>query len=412
MESLDKNPNTLRNIFLILLAFLFMGILYITHLMAGFLVPIFIAFFTAMFLHPFIHRLHQTRVPNWLSTVIVYVVFILIIAVFLTIIAISFTNFVTDLPDITRDFRNKIEELIIRVSQMEIVKSFLRDDNFQEQMITMLIDMTTTVVSIENLQNYIIKPVGLTLNILKGFGLYALSLIFIIPGMGRISQKVFKAFPDGNGTKINNIINNIMDSMQSYMVAKSIISFILGLLSFIICVSFRVKYALLWGVVIFLFNYIPYIGSFIAVIFPLILSIVQFQSSIHFAFLAALLIGVQVVMGNVVEPNFMSRGVNLSPLVIFTSLLIWGYIWGIVGVILSVPITSAMNIVCENIEALHPVSVILSAKRKRENGVLIKNIFKKIIVLFNAIIIFLKNIIEKIVVGLKEKIKNRKKNKK
>ena len=64
----------------------------------------------------------------------------------------------------------------------------------------------------------------------------------------------------------------------------------------------------------------------------------------------------------------MSRGVNLSPLVIFTSLLIWGYIWGIVGVILSVPIMSAINLVCENVGPLKPVSALISAKPKRNRG--------------------------------------------
>ena len=74
----------LKNIFIILLGFLLILMLYFSHIMAGVLVPIFFAFFTAMFLHPFIHRLHETRVPNWLSTIIVYLLFIMIVAMFLT----------------------------------------------------------------------------------------------------------------------------------------------------------------------------------------------------------------------------------------------------------------------------------------------------------------------------------------
>ena len=350
----------LKNIFLILLGFLFIFLLYFTHLMASVLVPVFFAFFTAMFLYPFIHKLHKTQVPNWLSTLIVYLIFILIVSIFLSILGISFGNFVSDLPEITREFREKLEDLIVKISKMELIKKYI----YQDQITEMLLNISTTVLSIENFKMYVIKPVGVTLDILKAFGLYSLALIFIIPGMSTLSKKIFSAFPDKNGSKINIIIINITEQIQSYIVSKSIISFATGVISFIICIIFQVKYALLWGVVIFLFNYIPIIGSIIAIIFPILLSIIQYQSMIHFSLLATLLVSIQIIMGNIIEPKFMSKGVNLSPLVIFTSLLIWAYIWGIAGVILSVPIMSAFNLICGNIESLKPINILISARKK------------------------------------------------
>ncbi len=125
-----------KNILLILIGFFALVVLYITHLMSAVLVPIFFAFFTAMFLHPFIHRLHMTRIPKWLSTIIVYLIFVLIVGVLLTIIGISFGNFVTDLPDITREFRNRIIDLIKTVSEMEIVKKYLQEK--QENLVQIL----------------------------------------------------------------------------------------------------------------------------------------------------------------------------------------------------------------------------------------------------------------------------------
>ena len=358
-----------KNILLILIGFFLIILLFITHLMSAVLVPIFFAFFTAMFLHPFIHRLHMTRIPNWLSTIIVYLIFILVLGVLLTIIGISFGNFVTDLPEITREFRNKINDLIKTLSQLEIVNKYLHEK--QDEIINILLDMTGQVVSISNITTYIIRPVSVSLNILQGFSLYAFALIFIIPGMDKISDKILNAFPNKNGPRINNIITNIKEQIQNYMVAKFIISFFTGLLSYLVCILFGIKYALLWGVVIFLFNYIPYIGSIIAVIFPILLCLVQYQSFARFLFLAISLTSIQMIIGNIIEPKFMSRGVNLSPLVIFTSLLVWGYIWGIAGVILSVPIMSALNLICENISSLKPISVLISADKKN------KSFFKK-----------------------------------
>ena len=360
---LNYNETINKNIFLILIGFFLIILLFITHLMSAVLVPIFFAFFTAMFLHPFIHRLHMTRIPNWLSTIIVYLIFILIVGILLTIIGISFGNFVTDLPEITKEFRDKITDLIKTISGMEIIKRYLRER--QDEILNILLDMTGQIISISNITTYIIRPVSVSLNILQGFGLYALALIFIIPGMDKITQKILNAFPNKNGPRINNIITNIKEQIQNYMVAKFIISFFTGLLSYLICVLFGIKYALLWGVVIFLFNFIPYIGSIIAVIFPILLCLIQYQSFARFLFLTISLTSVQIIMGNIIEPKFMSRGVNLSPLVIFTSLLVWGYIWGIAGVLLSVPIMSALNLICENISSLRPISVLISADKKK-----------------------------------------------
>lgn len=354
-----------KNIFLILIGFFSIVLLFITHLMSAVLVPIFFAFFTAMFLHPFIHRLHMTRIPNWLSTIIVYLIFILLLGILLTIIGISFGNFVADLPEITREFRNKINDLIQSLSEVDIVKRYLHEK--QSEIMKILLEMTGQVISISNITTYIIRPVGVTLDILQGFGLYAFALIFIIPGMDKISDKILSAFPNRNGPRINNIITNIKEQIQNYMVAKFIISFFTGLLSYLVCVMFGIKYALLWGVVIFLFNFIPYIGSIIAVTFPILLCIIQYQSFARVLFLTISLTSIQMVIGNIIEPKFMSRGVNLSPLVIFTSLLVWGYIWGIAGVLLSVPIMSALNLICENINSLRPISILISANKKKRN---------------------------------------------
>ncbi len=357
---MKKNYDYQKKIFILLFILLFVIFMYLTSVFSGFLVPIIFAFFTAMFLHPFIHKLHETRIPSWLSTLIVYSFFILIIGIIFTIISISFTNFIGDLPGITEKMRKNITDLIKSVSDSEIFQKYF----YKEKMTDTVINLVKNALSLENFTKYIIKPLSATLDVLTSFGLYILYLVFIIPGMETISEKIINAFPEERGAKINDIITSIKEKIQSYIVTKSVISFITGLLSFITCFAFGIKYALLWGAVMFLFNFIPYIGSFIALMFPLILCIIQYQSLLMLVFLAAILIGIQAVMGNIVEPKFLSRGVNLSPIVIITSLLVWGYLWGIAGVILAVPIMSAINLVCENFESLKPVSIMISVKKK------------------------------------------------
>ena len=277
----------------------------------------------------------------------------------ITILSISFASFVSDVPEITTEFRQNIIMLAGNLKQMKIF------EDYNDRIVEMILGITQTVVSVENFKNFIIKPVGVTLDILKSFGIYALALIFMIPGMGSISDKVLQAFPDERGKKINVIIIHVMEQIQKYVITKSIISLIVGTLSFVICLIFGIKYALLWATIIFLFNFIPIIGSIIAVMFPLMLSVVQYQSPVHFLFLLLFLTAVQVLMGNIIEPKFMSLSINLSPIIILISILVWGYIWGIVGVILSIPIMSTFNLVCENIKPLQPISIFISSGKKK-----------------------------------------------
>ena len=173
-----------KNAFLILFAFLFIILLYFTQLMASIFVPITFAFFTAMFLHPFIKRLYKTKIPAWLSIMIVYFLFILLIGIILTILVISFTSLIGDLPKISEEIRKNIVEIIMKLSTLEIIKKYF----FQEDITKTLLKFVSDAFSIDNINNYIIKPVGITLNVLSSFGLYVLFLVFIIPGMDEILQ--------------------------------------------------------------------------------------------------------------------------------------------------------------------------------------------------------------------------------
>lgn len=324
--------------------------------MRDFLVPVFIAFFTAMVLYPLINKLHNTKIPNWLSTVIVYLSFIIFVGIFLSILTFSLLSFLKDLPIIITILNIKIDDIIKAILDVDLIKKFLSNIKLSD----IFANLSSEFISFENLQ----KPVNISFDIIKGFALYAIALIFIIPGMERISKRILKAFPDREAVKINKMIINIIEQFENYMVAKSIISFLVGIFTTIFCAIFKVKYPLLWGIVAFILNFIPFIGPSIAVILPTLLLLIQDKSLITLSFFLALLIGMHVIMGNIVEPKFMSEGVNLSPIVIFVSLLIWGYVWGIAGVVLSIPITSALNIIFENIDQLRPFSVLISSRKR------------------------------------------------
>jgi predicted PurR-regulated permease PerM len=123
---------------------------------------------------------------------------------------------------------------------------------------------------------------------------------------------------------------------------------------------FQVDFPVLWAFLIFLLNYIPYIGSFVATLLPAVFAMFQYQSAWILLWIFLAIQGVQLIVGNVLEPKVMGRSLNLSPLGVMLALTFWGVIWGVLGMILSVPITSVMVITLSRFESTKFIAVWLS----------------------------------------------------
>lgn len=162
--------------------------------------------------------------------------------------------------------------------------------------------------------------------------------------------------------KVLSALVQIKTDVKSYFVIKTGVSLITATLSYMVLVFFGVDFALFWAFLIFAFNFIPTIWSVIAVLFPLTLALIQFDSYYSVAFLFTWLAWVQVMMWNIIEPRFVWNKLNLSPLVIILCLGFWWYIWGIIGMILSVPIMVIMNIILSKFESTKPLAVLFSEK--------------------------------------------------
>ncbi|MFC1616553.1 AI-2E family transporter, partial [Patescibacteria group bacterium] len=122
-----------------------------------------------------------------------------------------------------------------------------------------------------------------------------------------------------------------------------------------------------WAFIIFLFNYIPVVGSLVAVSFPIMLSLVQFPGLLVGLIVTVCLFSIQFIVSNFVEPPLIGNSLNLSPVVIVLSLALWGSIWGIIGMILCVPITVIVNIVFSKFPNTRPVAILLSSNGTIDN---------------------------------------------
>ncbi|MBU1095274.1 MAG: AI-2E family transporter [Bacteroidetes bacterium] len=139
-------------------------------------------------------------------------------------------------------------------------------------------------------------------------------------------------------------IQDIPEKIQKYIVTKFFMSLLTSLSVGLILWLFDVDFWVVWMVLTFLFNFIPNIGSVLAVIFPFLIALIQFQSFGYAILIGGLLALIQNIYGSILEPKIMGDKLGLNPLVILLSLLLWGYVWGLVGMFLSVPITAVIKI--------------------------------------------------------------------
>jgi AI-2 transport protein TqsA len=196
-------------------------------------------------------------------------------------------------------------------------------------------------------------------------GIILIYVLFLMIEQRSFDQKMKAMFAEsGREDEFRALLHHMQSQIQSYLWIKTVMSLTTGAISFVILLLVGVDFAAFWAFVIFLLNYIPTIGSLLGVIFPALLTLVQFGSPIPFVIVVAALGVTQMTIGNFIEPRVMGSTLNLSPLVVILSLVVWGSLWGIVGAILCVPITVIGMIVFAHFEKTRPIAVLLSGNGK------------------------------------------------
>jgi len=148
--------------------------------------------------------------------------------------------------------------------------------------------------------------------------------------------------------KLRKTFKDITQQIQKYIVTKFLISLSVGIIVGLILWFFEIEFFIVWGAFAFLLNFIPNIGSVIAVAMPALMTLIQYGSFGYMLLVLVILIVVQNLIGNILEPKIFGNRLGLNPIVILLSLMLWGYLWGIIGMFLSVPLTAVLKIIISN----------------------------------------------------------------
>ncbi len=207
----------------------------------------------------------------------------------------------------------------------------------------------------------ITKLAGTFTSAIGNIFLVLIYVLFLLLEQGTFSKKIKALFPNSERREsILSILSHAQEDIQTYIWIKTLTSTATGIISYAVLKLVGVDFAGFWAFTIFLLNFIPTVGSIIATFFPAMLALIQFGGFVEFFIVLAGVGAVQVVVGNFVEPKLMGNTLNLSPLVVMLSLTLWGSIWGIAGMFLSVPITVILLIVFAHFSKTRFIAVLLS----------------------------------------------------
>jgi AI-2 transport protein TqsA len=185
-------------------------------------------------------------------------------------------------------------------------------------------------------------------------------LIFLLLELRRFPERIRRGFAPERADQVLGIFDSINRAMTSYLRAKVLSSLVTALPVVAILWAFGVSFPGTWGVLTFIGNFIPYVGSLVALVLPVLLALLELEPPWQPLVVLALLLLVQFVTNNFVEPRLTAQAVDLSPLVVLVALAFWGLCWGAVGMVLAVPLTVMLKIVWENIAFTRPLARLMA----------------------------------------------------
>ena len=315
------------------------------------ILPILVAIFIAVICTPPVNWLQRHGTPDWLAVVVVFLAIFVVFASLSYVVTSSISSFQAHLPAYEKQLQEPLEE----------IKAFLakRDINVSVSFITEQLDS-------KRLTSVLTQGFSAITMVLSNTFLVMLTVVFVLSEAAVLPRKL-KAMvgdPDADVSWASNVLGDL----RTYLAVKTQCSLLVAVCVTIMLWLIGVDYFILWGLLAFLLNYIPNLGSIIAAIPPIILTLILFGLGWGMVVAAGYLV-FNFIVGNVLEPKLMGRRLGLSTLVVFLSMVFWGWVWGPVGMVLSVPLTMVVKILLEHTEDLKWVSILLgSASEEPETG--------------------------------------------
>lgn len=316
---------------------------------APLILPLLIALFMAMISLPLLNWLQRLGLPNPLAIGLTVLAALLVLGTLVAMVGASVGDFTEQAPH----YKDRLDELSAGPLTWLGERGIDLSDLSRAAQLNPGRIMDWVAATFRGIA-------GMLSNLLLVF----LTIIFILAEAAGFPDKLRVAFGKAQSSEH---FARLRREVQRYLATKTLISLTTGTTVAVALALIGVDFALLWGVLAFILDYIPNLGSILAAIPPVLLATVQLGLG-HAVAVAAVYLAINMILGNFVEPYLMGRRLGLSGLVVFLSLVFWGWVWGPVGMLLSVPLTMVVKITLENTEDLRWIAVLLGPATRSEPG--------------------------------------------
>ncbi len=307
------------------------------------LLPLAIALLLCSAIRPLIDRLARARVPWWGTVALVMVTLIVLL---FWVGRIAYAN--------ARDFVQSVDAAPAgEAAPRDLQSSFER----------VLEDPSRIVEAVKSavphVSAHLVDAVGVMFGVLNQIGLVLLFMVFVFAEQQAMRAKIARA-AGGNAEGVQRVMGEIGRDVNRYLGIKTLLGLLTGVLCCVALLILRVPYAPLFGLIAFLMNYIPSIGGLIATAPPLVAAFAGTGGWTTPMLVFAAYSLINIAVGNVIEPKWLGKHLDLSPLVMLIALLFWSALWGFAGMVLAVPLTRAVQLMFANVPELVPVAVLMS----------------------------------------------------
>ncbi|MEZ4315863.1 MAG: AI-2E family transporter [Myxococcota bacterium] len=310
------------------------------------LLPILFSVFLAILGVPLVRLLERAKVPTVVGIPVVVLLFALGLVGITAIVAQTVRGFTAEIDQYKEPFNELVATALMWADRFSIEVD---------------LSSLTELVQPSVMMGMLTQTLNALISVLSRIIIVIVTMTFIMFEATELELKFKAAF--GTDARPAGPFTDATLQVQRYLVIKTIASAFTGLFVAAGCSFIGLDFPIMWGLIAFLFNYVPSIGSIVAAIPPILLAIVQLSPGAALA-VAILYVVVNVTIGNFLEPRFMGRSLGLSPLVVFLSLLFWGWVWGPVGMLFCVPMTVIAKLFLETQDDTRWIAVFLGSPRE------------------------------------------------
>jgi predicted PurR-regulated permease PerM len=327
-------------------------ILYSLYFAADFILPVILAFLVSLFLLPFVRFVRKAQIPEPFGAALAIVILLILLLGVGSLVTRPFAGFLQDFPLLLDKIRDRVsvlsgplQEISQASRQVEQVMGSTQGSALlvalkQQSLLQILFSQTPAFVA------------RVLIVVVLSYFLLAHGEFFI-----RKAVKVVPTFQDKR--RVVEIAREIEWSISRYLASVTLLNLALGLSVGTVAALIGVANPLMWGGAAFLLNYIPFIGSACGIVLIAIASLIQFENPWYASLAPAAYLFLNAMESNFITPHVVGRWMTLNPVAIVLSFLFWGWLWGVPGMLLAVPILAATKIICDHIHHLAPVGEFL-----------------------------------------------------